>query len=56
MWYAVINDLVGGWCVANVDLPLSAIRPRTGERVIGDFMTEDDARRVARLLNQEEDA
>jgi hypothetical protein len=61
-WYAQVNDLVGGWIVANKDLPLAEIDTRPEEYggtmpdayVIAECMCEPDARRIALLLNEEE--
>lgn len=49
-WYANVDDLVGGWCVQNVDLPASQVNRETTPhaRYIADFvMTEDDAAFIA---------
>lgn len=53
-WFAQVDDLIGGWMVCNRDVPASQIGREDGDRVIGEFMSEEDARRVARLLNEEE--
>ena len=52
-WYAVVNDLIGGYVVSNVDKPCSAIDSRkgSGEWQIADFMDEKTARYVADLHN-----
>lgn len=61
-WYANVNDLVGGWIVANVDESMANINmdfdPETGVRkavVIAETSTEADALRIADLLNYSED-
>lgn len=55
-WYAVANDLVGGWSIASVDLPLSMMDRRTpgvGPIVICDFITDQaDAEAIAELLSK----
>lgn len=50
-WYAVVNDLVGGWCVATVDMPLSEFGSSSTATFVGDFLTEGIARHVADLHN-----
>lgn len=56
-WYAIVNDLIGGWCVSTISLPLSAHDHRAdGDSancgyVIADCMTKDDAEVLADLLN-----
>lgn len=53
-WYAVVNDLVGGWSIATVDLPLSKINAQTFTRhnVVADFICEKTTRYVAALHNR----
>jgi hypothetical protein len=48
-WYAVVNDLIGGWMVANVDKPAHAMdtRPGGGDFGIADFCNEADAEFIA---------
>lgn len=49
-WYANVDDLVGGWCVQNVDLPASQVNriDTPHARYIADFvMTDDDAEFIA---------
>lgn len=48
--YAVVNDLVGGWCLSTVDAPLSAIGP-DNRAIVGDFFTEAEARSYAAMRN-----
>lgn len=48
VWYAVPNDLIGGWVVRTVDEP-----PSYGHGYdVADFMTEDIAKYVAELHNE----
>lgn len=62
-WFAVVNDLIGGWCVSTLNKPLSEHDHRAdGVRVeenagyvIADCYCVEDAARIARLLNEEED-
>lgn len=51
-WYAVPNDLIGGWCIMTVDKPPSQCDWRGGELEIGWIMTKDDAIEIARLHNE----
>lgn len=50
-WYAVVNDLIGGWCIATADKPLSQHRPDDGVTFVGDFLSEEIARHVVELHN-----
>ena len=51
-WYPIVNDLVGGWAVANNDIPMSQIDFRARETiVIADMMNFEDADLIAQLLN-----
>jgi hypothetical protein len=62
MWYAQVNDLVGGWIVTDLNKPLSEhdFRPfnhRNEENygyVIAECMNQTDAERIADLLNIDE--
>lgn len=54
-WYANVNDLVGGFIVANVDESLGNIEVRPGVQVIAECNTEEDAMRIAGLLNYSEE-
>lgn len=46
-WYAKENDLIGGWCVMDVDqTPGEAQRPE-----IADFCSKENAERIAALHN-----
>ncbi len=46
-WYVVVNDVVGGWSVSNVDKPISQQDPKNGEWEIADFVTRDEAEAIA---------
>lgn len=50
-WYLVINDLIGGYSIGNRDKPQSEYDFRAGDRIIADFMQEQDARAITALLN-----
>jgi hypothetical protein len=45
-WYVVVNDVVGGWSVCNVDKPISQQDPKNGEWEIADFVARDDAEAI----------
>lgn len=51
-WYAVRNDVIGGWSMTNVDKPVSQLDPRQGEVEIGDALSEEIATRIVTLHNQ----
>lgn len=61
-WYVNVNDLIGGWIVANVNLPLGDIDCRPPERggtmpdvrIIADCNSREDALRIAYLLNDDD--
>lgn len=50
-WYAVVNDLVGGWAVSTIDKPLSQLDPTASEGELADFCSEEIARHIAELHN-----
>lgn len=57
-WTSQINDLVGGYIVTTYPYPISdhvfnGIDSLKHGYVIADCMTEEDARRIAQLLNEE---
>ncbi len=45
-WYAMPNDLIGGWCVVPIQLP-----PSAGVVEIATFIDEEFARHIAALHN-----
>lgn len=51
--YAVVNDLIGGWLLANRDVPAHALDTRKGstDYVFADFCSEEDAHLIALLCN-----
>lgn len=54
MWYAKPDDLVGGWCIMNVDkTPAFCNFFEANEIQIGCFLSEDIAKRIVRLHNGE---
>lgn len=56
-WHVVINDLVGGWCVSNVNLPMSEHDfrkegdPEKRGYIFAECMTQEDAAIIAETLN-----
>lgn len=47
VWYAKPNDLIGGWCVMDVDLP-----PSVANRAeVCDIMSEGMANHIVKLHN-----
>lgn len=55
-WYAVANDTIGGWDIANTDVPDSRRDPQKGEFEVGCFLTEKVAEHIAQLHNNAWDA
>lgn len=51
-WFVQENDLIGGWCVTNVDMLPSQMGYHLGELVIADMMTEPVARHIVELHNR----
>lgn len=50
-WYPNKDDLIGGWMVANVDLPSSRIDPKQGHWQIIECISEEAARHICELHN-----
>ncbi len=50
-WYAVLNDLIGGYSVATVDKPDSMHNVYEGDFEVGTFMTREAAQHIADLHN-----
>jgi hypothetical protein len=51
-WFVVVNDLVGGWSIANVDKPLSEMNFHSGgEREVGDFWSKEIAEHIVKMHN-----
>ena len=50
-WYAVVNDLIGGYAIATTNKPISEIDPYSGEFELGDFLTKEMAQHIADLHN-----
>jgi poly-beta-hydroxyalkanoate depolymerase len=50
-WYAVPNDLIGGYTVANVNKPDSQHNVYEGDFEVGTFMTLEVAQHIADIHN-----
>lgn len=51
-WYVQENDLMGGWCLCNVNIPPSRHNPDKGHRVIAEtIIRREDAELVCILRN-----
>lgn len=54
-WYAILDDLIGGWAIGNRDAPMSEYDFRrgtsSGDCVLAAGMVERDASAIAALLN-----
>jgi len=50
-WYAVIDNLIGGWAVSNVNMPTADLNPYEGRFELGCFLAEYEARHIAELHN-----
>lgn len=52
-WYVVVNDLIGGWAISNVDKPAHALRfpPHGQDYMIADMLTRESAEHVRDLHN-----
>lgn len=46
-WFAVLDDTVGGWAVANVNKPVSEHDHRKREVSVGDFLSDNYAHHIA---------
>lgn len=56
MYYAVVNDLIGGYDVSQYNKPVGDHNHELGEYSIGTFLTQEWAERVANALNKESNA
>lgn len=50
-WHPVVNDLVGGWAVANTTLPYSSISFNPDYYIVADLCSSNDAVAIAAGLN-----
>lgn len=50
-WYAVVDDLIGGYNVSNVNKPASQANVHENEFEIGCFMTKETAQHIVELHN-----
>ena len=51
-WYAVPNDLIGGYSVSTVNKPDSQHNVYEGDFEVGTFMTLESAQHIAEIHNQ----
>lgn len=51
-WYVVVNDLVGGWGISNVDKPYSQHNFKSGDVMLGEFISKPLAEYVVALHNE----
>lgn len=51
-WYAVVDDLIGGWAVSNVNKTTAEMDFEQGEIEIASFASEEHARHIAELHNR----
>lgn len=52
IWYPVVNDLIGGWCVSTVDKPLSSLEHGQGYYIVAETTTLEAAQYIACLHNE----
>jgi hypothetical protein len=50
-WYAVIDNTIGGWSISNVDQSVADLNPYEGRFELGSFLTESEAKHIAKLHN-----
>lgn len=51
-WYVLVDDLVGGYAIANVDKKrVSALDWRQSESTIGEFISEELATYIVKMHN-----
>lgn len=50
-WYPVVDNLIGGWAISNVDMTTADLNPYEGKFELGSFMTEAQARHIADIHN-----
>lgn len=51
MWFALPNDVIGGWSVMNCNKPLSQVDPNKPEWEVASFASEEDAKHIVILHN-----
>ena len=50
-WYPVIDNLIGGWAVSNVNMTTADLNPYEGQFELGSFLAEYEAKHIAGLHN-----
>ena len=52
-WYVVENDVIGGWAISTVNLPVSGIDPRKyGVYIVGEMLSIRVAEHIVDLHNR----
>ena len=51
-WYAVVDNLIGGWAVATADKTCADLDWQAGEVQVANFIGEQTARHIAELHNK----
>jgi hypothetical protein len=51
-WYVVPNDVIGGWSIASVDKPVSALLPHAREFEIMDCLDKSTAQHIVTMHNE----
>ncbi len=51
-WYAVENNSIGGWSIANVNKKVADINVAEGDREIGCFISQELAEHIVLLHNK----
>jgi len=50
-WYPVVDSLIGGWAISNVNQTTAELNPYEGTFEFGSFMSEAEARHIAFVHN-----
>lgn len=51
LWFALPNDLIGGWSVMNCNKRISQVDPDEQEWEVASFTSEEDAKHIVMLHN-----
>lgn len=52
-WHVIVDDVIGGWSLSNVNLPASVQDPNRGDRYLAEFVFREHAAYVAKLHEAE---
>lgn len=52
IWYAVVDDTIGGYAISNVNEPVSQLNPYEGKFEFANFVKQEIAEHVANLHNK----